>query len=414
MLQRFAAAAPLRRRDFRLFWIGQFISQLGDNIHLVALNWLTWQLTGSGAALATITLCATIPSVAMMLVGGAVVDRFSRRLMTIWSDLIRGAILLGAAGLQVTGILQVWHLYVVAAIFGFVSAFARPAFRALLQSLVQADDLVAANGLMSAGSTAAGVAGPALGGLIMALGGASLAFALDGISFLVAAFALLSAHPIEPPRVTTAGPIRLKCLLTDMREAVRLLAGQPFLLGTIGAMSLIIVTGQGPIVLLRAWVAEQTGGGVQALSLSYSFFAAGMFLTVTLLTGLKVRRHRELLIYLGMAVAGLGEVGFAHVAAPWQMWLLDFGLGISVMVHGVVWPALLQERIPAEAMGRVAAIDQFGMSILYPAGVALIGVLSVAPGPGWTLALGGWLTFAVAVAGGLFLVPVNRPQPARS
>ncbi|MFZ5825978.1 MAG: MFS transporter [Bacillota bacterium] len=398
-----AALAPLRRRDFRLFWAGQWISRLGDNIHLVAQAWLVWSLTGSGAAMATITLCSTIPSVAMLLVGGTLVDRLPRRWISIWSDLLRAGLLLVAGGLYFTGLLQVWHLYLLAAAFGLVSAFARPAFRALIQTLVQPDELVATNGLISGGQAVAGIAGPAIGGLVMGAGGAGLAFILNGASFLAAAVALLFTNPAEPALTSDRQPLRLKVLWEDLVEAVGLLAQKPFLLGTIGVMSLIVVTGQAPVVLLRPWVAERAGGGVETLSLAYSAFAAGMFVMVALLTGVRLRRGREWCIYAGLTAAGLTQVGMAMVSAPWQMWTLDFLLGASVMIYGVIWPALLQERVQPQAMGRVAAIDQFGVSLLYPAGVALIGALLAGPGPYWVMLVGGWLSTGVALVGGVFL-----------
>lgn len=402
-MMQLAAVAPLRRRDFRLFWAGQWISQMGDNVQLVAQTWLVWELTGSGAAMATITLCSTIPSLLMLLAGGALVDRLPRRWVSIWSDLIRGVLLLLMASLYATGLLQVLHLYIMAAAFGLVSAFARPAFRALMQALVPPDELVATNGLVSAGHTVAGIAGPVLGGLVVGVGGAGLAFLLNGLSFWVAALALLFTQPVEPARAGGGQRITLHTLWADLVEVVRMLAGRSFLLGTIAIMSLIVITGQAPVVLLRPWVAAQAGGGVQTLSISYSAFAAGMFLTVTLLTAVRLTRGREQLIYMGLGAAGLAQVAMAYVSAPWQIWLLDFLLGSAVMVHGVIWPAVMQEQVPPEAMGRAAAIDAFGVSLLYPAGVALIGALLTGPGPFLVLIVGGWLTTAVALIGGFWL-----------
>lgn len=390
-----AAAAPLRRRDFRLFWIGQWISQVGDNVFLVAQMWLIWHLTGSGAAMATLALCGQVPAIAMLLVGGALVDRLPRRWVSVASDVLRGMLLLALAALQATGRLQILHLYILASLFGFVRAFAQPAFRALVQALIPPDERVSGNALVSGGSTAAGLIGPALGGLIMATGGSALAFLLDGLSFLAAAVALLPTRPNEPQR--NKAQTRPVTLVRDLGEAIRLLKGRRFLLGTMAAMALILVTSQAPVILLRPWVAERAGGGVGTLSMAYTTFSAGMLLTVTLLGGVKVTRHQGALIFGSMALTGLCQVGLAVVNAPWQFWGLEFLIGASVMVYGVIWPALLQDSIPPAAMGRVSAIDQFGTTVLYPAGIALVGVLSTAPGPYWTELGGGLLTVAIAV-----------------
>jgi MFS family permease len=269
----FAAAAPLRRRDFRLFWLGQWVSQLGDNIFLVAQTWLIWNLTGSGAAMATVALCSQIPSTAMLLVGGALVDRLPRRWVSIASDAARGAILLVLAALYAAGALRPLHLYGMAAVFGLVSAFARPAFGALVQTLIPTEERVAGNALVSAGSTVASIAGPTLGGLIMGLGGAGMAFLLNGISFLVAGAALVLANPEEPDVTGRQGPLKVVTLTRDLRDGLRLITGKPFLLVGMASLSLILITGQAPVVILRPWVAAQAGGGVQTLSLAYTAFA---------------------------------------------------------------------------------------------------------------------------------------------
>lgn len=393
-----AALAPLRRRDFRLFWSGQWISQVGDNIFLVAQSWLVWQVTGSGAAMATVVLCSQLPSVAMILVGGAVVDRLPRRWVSVFSDLVRSLLLLVAAGLYYTELLQVWHMYMLAGAFGLVSAFARPAFQALVQTMLSPEERTAGNALTSGGATVAGIAGPTLGGLVVGLGGAGLAFALNGLSFLLAAAALLAAGPAAEPNGAAGrqGGLRLTGLIRDLGEAFRILSARPGLLGTILMMAVVNVTGMAPVVLLRPWVAEAAGGGARTLSIGYSCLAAGWFLSLTVLGSLKVTRYQMPLAFSGIVTAGLAMVGLAHVRAPWQMWVLELLLGAAIMVYGVIWQGFLQERVPADAMGRVAAIDEFGRLVLYPAGIALLGGLTARIDPYWIMLAGGLLTAGIA------------------
>jgi MFS family permease len=331
-------------------------------------------------------------------VGGALVDRLPRRWVSVASDVLRGLLLLALAALQASGSLQIIHLYVLASLFGFVRAFAQPAFRALVQALIPPDERVSGNALVSGGATAAGLIGPALGGLVMAAGGTALAFLLDGLSFLVAALALLPARPEEPHR-----PKNQVRVFSDLGEAIHLLKGRRFLLGAMAAMALILVTSQAPVVLLRPWVAERAGGGVSTLSMAYTAFSAGMLLTVILMGAGKAPRHRGAFIFGGMALTGLCQAGMAVVTAPWQLWALEFLIGASIMIYGVIWPAVLQDSVPPAAMGRISAIDQFGTTVLYPAGIALVGVLSTAPGPYWTELGGGLLT--IAVAGLALLLP---------
>lgn len=402
-----ALLAPLRSRDFRLFWLGQWVSQCGDNVFLVAQAWLAYALTGSPVAMVNLTLCSQIPTVATLLLGGAVVDRLPRRGIALCSDLLRATLLLAAAALQVMGRLRPWHLYLLAAAFGLVSAFARPAFRALVQALAPPAERTAANSLVSGGALVAGVAGPALGGLIMALGGAALAFALDGLSFLAGALGLLLARPPEPAVAGGASGLRLSRLLRDLVPALRLLVGRRFLLATVLITAAVNLTGQAPVVVLRPWLASRLGGA-GVLSLGYTCFAAGMGSTLTLLSTVRLRRRRGPLIYAGLGLAGVCEAALALAVSPWQFWLAELGLGAAVMVYGVLWEGLLQDRVPPAAMGRVAALDEFVSSLLYPVGISLVGLFTRWPGPGWVLFGGGALTAVVAGLG--LLLPWVRAE----
>ncbi len=405
-----AAVAPLKRRDFRYFWFGQWVSQFGDNIFHVAQVWIVYQLTGSAGAMATVALCGQIPSIAMILMGGALVDRLPRRRVALWSDLVRGALVLAAAGLLYAGALGPWHMYALAAAFGTVSAFARPAFRALIPTLVPPEERTATNSLISAGSTAAGIAGPTLGGLIMAAGGAEAAFLVNGLSFLAAGAGLLLTRVEEPARTHSAdAAVRPAHLVRDLLEALRVLAAQPFLLATIIFMAIINVTGQAPEVILRPWVArELAGGGPGTLSLTYTCFSAGMFGALTLLGSWKIKRHRGLWAYGGILVTGFSMVGMALVTAPWQLWVLDFVLGAACMTYFVIWEGMLQDLVPAEVMGRVAAIDEFGRMILYPLGLAAVGLLASSGAAFWAMLGGGLLTVLLSLAG--LMMPVVRRQ----
>ena len=117
---------PLRVRDFRLLWIGESVSLLGDQFYLIALPWLVLQMTGSALALGTVLALASIPRALFMLIGGAFVDRFSPRSVMFASNLIR-MILVGLLALLVLmGSIQLWMLYVLALAFGTADAFYLP------------------------------------------------------------------------------------------------------------------------------------------------------------------------------------------------------------------------------------------------------------------------------------------------
>src|SRR5215467_12179498 len=126
---------PLRNRNFRLWWIGQTVSLVGDQFYIVALPWLILQRTGSAVAMGTIMMAAAIPRAVLMLLGGAVTDRVSARKVMMTTASTR-AVLVAAVGFLVWwNVLELWCLYLLAFAFGVADAFAAPAAQAFLPSL---------------------------------------------------------------------------------------------------------------------------------------------------------------------------------------------------------------------------------------------------------------------------------------
>ena len=145
---RFGLLRPLASRDFRLVWAGQAVSLLGDQFHLVALAWLVLDLTGSGLALGAVLMAASIPRAVLIIVGGALADRFAPRRLMLASDIARSATVGILAVLILTGRVELWQLVVMGVVFGIVDALFFPAMNAIVPSLVPPDRLPAANALV--------------------------------------------------------------------------------------------------------------------------------------------------------------------------------------------------------------------------------------------------------------------------
>ena len=197
---------PLRVRDFRLLWIGESVSLLGDQFYLIALPWLVLQMTGSALALGTVLALASIPRALFMLIGGAFVDRFSPRSVMFASNFIR-MILVGLLALLVLiGSIQLWMLYVLALAFGTADAFFFPAESAIVPALLDSDQLELGNTLTQGVATLSMFVGPALAGIVIAvlassstkatpdMAGIGVAFALDTFSFLASLVTLWIMH----------------------------------------------------------------------------------------------------------------------------------------------------------------------------------------------------------------------------
>ncbi len=226
------AAHPLAVRDFRLLWIGESISLLGDQFYMIALPWLVLQLTGSALALGAVLALASIPRALFMIIGGALVDRFSPRSVMFASNLVR-MVLVGVLALVVlAGGIQLWMLYVLALAFGTADAFFFPASSAILPALLESDQLEMGNTLMQGMAMLSMFVGPVIAGVVIAalsgsqtadavpgVEGIGIAFALDALSFLASLFALwlIRTHKASHYRVASQ-----RLCVDQGRDALRL------------------------------------------------------------------------------------------------------------------------------------------------------------------------------------------------
>jgi MFS family permease len=396
---------PLAFRDFRLLWTGMTLSLLGDGVLLVALPWQAYQLSNHPAAMAAVGVALTVPQLLLVLVGGVVSDRIERRLVMLAADLVRGTALVVLIALSVIGALQIWHLLAFAVVYGAASAFFIPAFDALVPSLVPEERLVEANALDQFVRPAAlWLAGPALGGVLVGLAGASTAFALDAATFAVSAAFLARMSRI---RLERQDAITVKAAVLELREGARFVRSQPWLWATFVAATFTYLLFLGPTeVLLPYLVRNELGGGADDLGL---VLAAGGLAAVgaALLVGQTgLPRRTMVFTYVVWALATLGVAGYGLAHSKWH------AMGAAVLVAGfealgaVAWTTTKQRLVPPDLLGRVSSVDWFISIALVPASYALTAPAAAAWGARETLVGAGILGALVTLA--FLLVPGVR------
>ena len=170
----------LRHRDFRLLWTGRAVSLIGDGIYLVAIAWLVYDISNEPGALALVGLAWTLPQVAGLLVGGVLSDRFERRRLLVIADLLRFASISVIAALALADSAELWHLIVLVVFYGFGEALFQPAFTAIVPDVVPRAELLQANALKELMEPLGlRFAGPALGGVLIAVFDVGVAFLVD-------------------------------------------------------------------------------------------------------------------------------------------------------------------------------------------------------------------------------------------
>jgi MFS family permease len=405
-----ALLRPLRLRDFRLLFAGETISVLGDQFHFVALTWLAIQLTGSGLALGTVLMTAAIPRAVFMLVGGAFSDRFSPRTLMLASNAIRGIVVGILAGLVLSGWAELWHLYILAGIFGVVDAFFYPAMNTIVPMLVPERQLSPANALTQGAQQIMGLVGPALAGAMIALVQTGPAFAIDAVSFGVAAIALLlisggrrhadPAANADRPGVlaTIAGGVRAAWSDPPVRSMVLLTAAFNFAF-------------TGPISVGLAFLADHRfNGGSAAFGLMFSAFGGGAVIGAIAAGSIRPRRLGAIVMAIAMVLGvGLALIGLAPSLAVALGIIGVMGVLIGfINVQAIAW---LQSHIAEAMRGRVMSLVTLGSVGLAPVSLAIAGALVDLGAVTLTFVAAGAIIIIAAIAGVAWGVPTQMVWP---
>jgi MFS family permease len=213
-------------RNFRMLWLGQVVSQLGDWFDTIALYTLLLNLTGSGRAIGLLLVARFLPSFVVGTLAGVIVDRFNRRVIMIVSDVMRALVVLGFLFVRRPD--QVWIVYVLTVLQLVFSTFFEPAKTAVIPSIVSGRELVAANTISSATWSVMLTLGAAFGGVVTGLFGTDAAFILDSLTYVASALLVASVHfPRRAKRVKSKLTIGKALGITDTLEGARYVWQRP-------------------------------------------------------------------------------------------------------------------------------------------------------------------------------------------
>ena len=415
------AAAPSPRspfavRDFRLLWLGEAVSALGDQFALIALPWLALVLTGSALALGGVMAVMAIPRVLLMLVGGVSVDRFSPRRVMLRSNGIR-LVATAILGLVVfAGAAELWMLYAFALVFGVADAFFFPAQTSIVPELVEPEQLQRANGIVQGTAQAAVLVGPAVAGVVIAAAGASGAtvgtagVAGIGIALLVDAATFVASLVtlwLIRPRAHAAAAADVS-ILESIREGFRFVWSSPGMRAVILvslAANLFIV---GPFEVGMPFIAySRLPEGAAAFGVIMAAFGGGSLLGLVAGSIVPTPRPSRLgpVVMVTLVLAGVCVAAIAAVSTTLLAALITAGAGAAIGYGNLLGITWIQRRIPPELMGRV-------MSLLITGSVGLVPVSMFVAGAAVQVSLDGTMLVAgcgmALLAGGSLLSPAVR------
>jgi Transmembrane secretion effector len=399
--------APLVHRDYRLLVGGMSISLLGDGLFLVALAWQVYALSDAPTALASVGIAMTIPTIVCLLLGGAVSDRYDRRLVMLCADAVRALGLGILAALSVSGSLRLWELMAVGVVYGAATAFFDPASDALVPQLLPAEDLAQANSLdQLIRPLALRLTGPAIGGAVIAAIGVGWSFGLDAVSFVVSAVTLLAMSPVRRAVDADGGAGGAGSMRHEVAAGLRYVRSHAWLWATLVSAAIAYLLFMGPTeVLLPFVVKNRLSDGAGALGLVFAAGGLGSLLCAIVIGQRGLPRRALTFMYICWTLATLAIAGYGLSSQLWGLMIASVAFNSLETAGTIAWATTKQRLVPSELLGRVSSLDWLISIGLLPVSFAITGPVSAALGLRTTLigagVLGAAVTFAALLVPGV-------------
>ena len=401
-----ATLRALKHRNFQLFVAGQLISLIGTWMQNVAQAWLVYRITNSSFLLGAVGFAGQIPVFLFAPLGGIVADRYNRQRVVIGTQVVSMVLAFILAALTLTHTVQVWHIFVLAALLGVVNAFDIPGRQSFLVEMVGREDLMNAIALNSSMFNGARIIGPAIAGILVAKIGEGWCFFANAVSYIAVIFGLfmmrVGARTYVPPSgspidhmlqafhwVRNTGPIRALLLLLGL---VSLVAMPYTILMPVFAANVLHAGGQG----LAAFLDARDLGAVRLGVLMAATGVGALLGALTLASRTGVRGLGRWVAY---SCGGFG-VALVLFAASRSFWLSTFLLlpvGFCMMLQMSASNTLIQAMVPDNMRGRVMALYSMMFMGMAPFGALFGGSLAERLGAPLTVAIGAIAGIAGAV-----------------
>jgi MFS family permease len=379
-----ARLAALRHRDFRLFWSGQLVSLIGTWMQSVGQAWLVLELTGSAFQLGLVTALQFTPILFLSPIGGAMSDRFPKRRIILLTQTTMMAQAFVLALLVWSDAVQYWHVAVLAVIYGVGRAIDIPARQAYITDLVGRPDLPNAVALNSLVFNGARIVGPAVAGLLIARFGVSLAFLLNGLSFVAVLAALLATRTPGDPK--PAGHLGIR---EGVWGALGYAARTPpiaFTLALLVVVSVLVLNFNVVVPLVAKNVLNE---GAHGFGLLMSSLGAGAVMAGIGLTLLRQGRPPLWFLAASAAILSAGTATLALMGHFGTTALLLAALGCCQILFSTGCNTTLQLATPDALRGRVMGLYALANAGMSPFGALLIGTIAERLGVRAACALGG-------------------------
>jgi MFS family permease len=374
----------LSHRDYRLFWTGAFLSNIGTWMQAVAQGWLVLKLTDSPFWLGLDAFMATSPAVIFTLLGGVFADLIDRRRLLLFTQVIAGLTALSLATLVATNVVNRWMVLGFSFVTGCCMALASPSYLAMTYDLVGREDLANAIAMNSTQFQLSRVVGPALAGVAFRVFGLAGCFYANGLSFIAVVAALWKVRPRTSGNAPAHSMKDRRAIWQDLVEGFRYVRNRPRVLSLLLLCSIDSLFGAPYFSLVPIYARDIFHLGETGLALMMGTAGAGAFCGALLVAYLGDFRRKGWLVLGGSIAFGVCIMGFALV--------------VSLSTSNT----LLQKLVIDQMRGRVMSMFLLSFVGTMPIGNILAGTASNHFGPQHTLAVGGFVITLVATGVAIF------------
>jgi MFS family permease len=391
----------LNNRNYRLFFFGQGVSLIGTWMQTIALGWLVYRITHSPFLLGMVGFAGQLPMLFLTPFAGVLSDRWPRRRVLVATQCLAMLQALALAFLTLTGLIQVWHLMVLAVFLGVVNSLDMPIRQAFTLEMVdRKEDLANAIALNSSVFNASRLIGPTIAGILISLVGEGPCFLLNGVSYIAVVVALLSMR-LAPSQA----PISEKSFVKDLRVGLRYAFGFLPIRNILLLLALVSLVGMPYTILMPVFAKDILGGGAHTLGILMAGTGVGALVGTIYLAARNSVVGLGKRIPLATACFGVGLIGFSFSRHMLFSMPLIAVAGFGMMVSMAASNTILQTIAEEDKRGRLMSLYAMAFAGMAPFGSLLAGTLSTRVGAPGTLTLGGVVCL---VGAGLFALQLPQ------
>lgn len=393
--------AAFRHRNYRLFFGGQLISVIGVWMQQVAMGWLVYQMSNSALTLGTVRFLSAIPVTLFTVLGGVMADRLEKRRVVVVTESTAMVLAFVLTALVYFGVVQIWHIALLAFLEGITDAFDIPARQSFVVEMVGKPDLMNAIALNSTLFNGARVFGPALAGVLIGIVGVAGCFFVNGLSYLAIVAAYLAMR-----LPAAAARAERKPIWHETMEAMRYVGGHRVLRAIMLLVTVVSLFGWPYSVLMPVFARDVLHTGASGFGFLMAANGIGALIGALTLASLGDTPHKRKLFYGGLfGFCGM-LVLFALSKIYWLSAVTLAGSGFFMIIFFATANTSVQTRVPDELRGRVMGIYSLAFIGLTPFGSLIAGALANATSAAFTVALGS----VICIVAGLVTLWIMTPR----